>query len=101
MKNACGVPRCTDCGGRVKPDVVLYEEGLDNNTVNGAVEAIAKADMLIIGCTSLVVYPAAGLVRYFMGKYLVLINRDETPMDSECDLVIHEKIGEVMKQIKL
>ncbi|MCD7727807.1 MAG: NAD-dependent protein deacylase [Ruminococcus sp.] len=101
MKNASGVPRCTDCGGRVKPDVVLYEEGLDNNTVNGAVEAIAKADMLIIGGTSLVVYPAAGLVRYFNGKYLVLINRDETPMDSECDLVIHEKIGEVMKQIKL
>ncbi|MCD8329040.1 MAG: NAD-dependent protein deacylase [Ruminococcus sp.] len=101
MKNASGVPTCTDCGGRVKPDVVLYEEGLDNNTVNGAVEAIAKADMLIIGGTSLVVYPAAGLVRYFNGKYLVLINRDETPMDSECDLVIHEKIGEVMKQIKL
>jgi NAD-dependent deacetylase len=76
--------------------VVLYEEGLDNDVVSGAVNAIAQADLLIIAGTSLTVYPAAGLVRYFHGKNLVLINRDSTPMDGECNLVIHDKVGEVL-----
>ena len=89
------VPVC-ECGGRIKPDVVLYEEPLDNDVVNGAVNAIAGADLMIVAGTSLTVYPAAGLVRYFRGKHLVLINRDATPMDSECDLVIHDKVGEVL-----
>ena len=94
------IPVC-DCGGRIKPDVVLYEEGLDNDVVSGAVNAIAKADMLIVAGTSLTVYPAAGLVRYFRGHRLVLINRDATPMDSECDLVIHDKVGEVLGTIRV
>lgn len=101
MKNADGIPRCEKCSGIIKPDVVLYEEGLDEKTLSGAVNAIASADMLIIGGTSLVVYPAAGLVRYFRGKYLVLINRDETSYDSKCDLIIRDKIGEVMSKIKI
>ena len=92
------IPVCP-CGGRIKPDVVLYEEGLDNDVVSGAVNAIAHADMLIVAGTSLTVYPAAGLVRYFRGKHLVLINRDATPMDSECDLVIHDKVGEVLSSL--
>ena len=92
------IPVCS-CGGRIKPDVVLYEEGLDNDVVSGAVSAIAGADLLIIAGTSLTVYPAAGLVRYFRGKHLVLINRDITPMDSQCDLVIHDKIGEVLSSL--
>lgn len=91
------VPSCTDCGGRIKPDVVLYEESLDDAVVNGAVEAIKKADMLIIGGTSLSVYPAAGLIRFFRGKYLVLLNKSVTSADSDADLCIHEPIGEVMK----
>ena len=93
------VPVC-DCGGRIKPDVVLYEEGLDNDVVMGAVQAISKADLMIVAGTSLTVYPAAGLVRYFRGKHLVLINRDATPMDSECDLVIHDKVGLVLSSLK-
>ena len=92
------IPVCP-CGGRIKPDVVLYEEGLDNDVVSGAVHAISKADLLIVAGTSLTVYPAAGLVRYFRGKHLVLINRDATPMDSECDLVIHDKVGEVLSSL--
>ena len=92
------VPVC-ECGGRVKPDVVLYEEGLDNDVITGAVNAIAGADLLIIAGTSLTVYPAAGLIRYFRGKHLVLINRDSTPMDSRCDLVIHDKVGEVLSSL--
>ena len=92
------VPVCS-CGGRIKPDVVLYEEGLDNDVVSGAVHSITKADMLIIAGTSLTVYPAAGLVRYFHGKHLVLINRDATPMDYECNLVIHDKVGEVLSSL--
>ena len=91
-----GVPRCPVCGGLVKPDVVLYEEGLDQDTVEGAVRAIAQADMLIVGGTSLVVYPAAGLIRYYRGSKLVLINRDPTPYDGEADLVIHDSIGKVL-----
>ena len=92
------VPVCS-CGGRIKPDVVLYEEGLDNDVVSGAVHAIAQADLLIVAGTSLTVYPAAGLIRYFRGKHMVLINRDATPMDSECDLVIHDKVGEVLSSL--
>ncbi len=91
-----GVPKCPVCGGLVKPDVVLYEEGLDQDTVEGAVRAIAGADMLIVGGTSLVVYPAAGLIRYYRGNRLVLINRDPTPYDREADLVIHDSIGKVL-----
>ena len=95
-----GVPRCS-CGGVIKPDVVLYEEGLDSDTVNGAVSAIASCDTLIIAGTSLTVYPAAGFVNYFRGRNLVLINRDKTPMDSSCTLVLHEKVGEVLDKIKV
>ncbi|MBR5095570.1 MAG: NAD-dependent protein deacylase [Treponema sp.] len=93
------LPRCTKCGGLVKPDVVLYEEGLDDNVINGAVQAIASADTLIIGGTSLVVYPAAGLINYFRGDKLVLINKSETAADSKADLVIHDSIGKVFSQI--
>ena len=92
------MPLCS-CGGRIKPDVVLYEEGLDNDVVSGAVNAIAKADLLIVAGTSLTVYPAAGLIRYYRGRHLVLINRDATPMDGECDLVIHDKVGEVLSSL--
>lgn len=101
IKNNTPIPYCDKCGGLVKPDVVLYEEGLDNDTVNGALEAISDADCLIIAGTSLTVYPAASFVRYFRGKYLVLINRDETPMDKNADLVIHDKVGEVLSKIKV
>ena len=91
-----GIPICPKCGGRVKPDVVLYEEGLDNNTITGAVRAISEADTLIIGGTSLVVYPAAGLIDYFRGKNLVLINKSTTSADNKADLVIHDAIGKVL-----
>ena len=93
-----GVPRCA-CGGIIKPDVVLYEEGLDDATIRGAVRAIAQADMLIIGGTSLAVYPAAGLIDYFTGKHLVVINRDATPRDASADLLIQGNIGEVLSGI--
>ncbi len=101
VKSADKIPYCDECGGLVKPDVVLYEEGLDDATVRGAVNAIANADVLIIAGTSLTVYPAAGMVRYFSGSNLVLINRDPTPMDSAADLVLHSKVGEVLGQIKV
>lgn len=91
-----GIPTCPKCGGRVKPDVVLYEEGLDNDIINGAVRAISHADTLIIGGTSLVVYPAAGLINYFRGKNLVLINKSSTSADNKADLVIHDAIGKVL-----
>jgi NAD-dependent deacetylase len=91
------VPRCHRCGGLVKPDVVLYEEALDNNLLEHAVEEISQADTLIIGGTSLVVYPAAGLVKYFRGNKLVLINKSETKADEWADLVIHDSIGKVLK----
>ena len=91
-----GVPTCTKCGGRVKPDVVLYEEGLDDNTIRGSVQAIANADTLIIGGTSLVVYPAAGLIDYFNGKNLILINKSSTSADNKADLVINDSIGKVL-----
>lgn len=93
-----GVPHC-ECGGIIKPDVVLYEEGLDDKVVSGAVEAIAKADTLIIGGTSLNVYPAAGLIRYFSGKHLVIINMSPTQMDGNADLLIADKIGKVFSAI--
>jgi len=97
--NSKGVPVCDKCGGPVKPDVVLYEEGLDQDTMNGALRAIAEADMLIIGGTSLAVYPAAGLIDYYRGNKLVLINMSKTPMDAKADLVIYDKIGEVLGRI--
>ena len=95
MLHSAGVPKC-ECGGVIKPDVVLYEEGLDDNVIRGAVNAIANADTLIIGGTSLVVYPAAGLIDYFSGKNLVLINKSSTSADNKADLVIHEAIGKVL-----
>lgn len=95
------VPKCDKCGGPVKPDVVLYEEGLDSNTMNGALKAISEADMLIIGGTSLAVYPAAGLIDYYRGNRLVLINMSKTPMDRRADLVIYDKIGKVLSEIKV
>lgn len=95
-----GIPRC-ECGGIVKPDVVLYEEGLDDKTVNGALDAISSADCLIVAGTSLNVYPAAGFIRYFKGKYFVLINRDATPADKLADLVIHDNVGEILAGIEV
>lgn len=94
--NSKGIPTCPKCGGRVKPDVVLYEEGLDEDIIQGAVSAISKADTLIIGGTSLVVYPAAGLINYFRGKNLVLINKSSTSADSKADLIINDAIGKVL-----
>lgn len=94
------VPKC-ECGGVIKPDVVLYEEPLDNYVMEQAIKHISKADTLIVAGTSLTVYPAAGMIHYFDGKYLVLINREPTPMDSIADLVIHAKVGETLKQIRL
>lgn len=96
---ADGVPKCDACQGEIKPDVVLYEEGLDSRTIENAVRAIAEADLLIIGGTSLAVYPAAGLVDYFRGDHLVLINRSGTEKDSKADLVISDSIGKVLAQI--
>lgn len=100
IRDSQGVPKC-DCGGRIKPDVVLYEEGLDDSVVSGAVHAIREADMMIVAGTSLTVYPAAGLLRYFRGKHLVLINRDATPYDDMAELVIHEKVGQVLAALKV
>ena len=91
-----GIPRCTECGGIVKPDVVLYEEGLDEGVLNGAIGAISHADLLIVGGTSLAVYPAAGLLRYFGGSDLVVINKQPTPADSMASLVINEPIGQAL-----
>lgn len=98
IRNAKGVPLCP-CGGVIKPDVVLYEEGLDQDTIEGAINAIEDADMLIIGGTSLTVYPASGLIRYYRGDKLVLINRDETPYDKRANLVIRDPIGQVFSQL--
>ena len=98
IRDCPGVPRC-DCGGIVKPDVVLYEEPLDEKTLTGAVKAISRADLLFVGGTSLTVYPAAGLLRYYGGDRLVLINRDETPYDNEASLVLHESLGEVFSRL--
>lgn len=93
------LPHCKKCGGLVKPDVVLYEEGLDDSVIEKSISAIRSADMLIIGGTSLTVYPAAGLINYFRGENLVLINKSETPQDSAATLAIHEPIGQVLSKI--
>ena len=98
VRDAQGVPRC-ECGGIVKPDVVLYEESLDEDVISGAARAISEADLLIVAGTSLTVWPAAGMIRYYRGKRLVLINRDETPFDNEADLVIHDGLGKVFSQL--
>lgn len=94
-----GIPICKKCGGVIRPDVVLYEEGLDDATVSRTVQAIAKAELLIIGGTSLAVYPAAGFLRYFRGDNIVLINRDETPYDRHADLIFRDRIGSVMSAV--
>lgn len=99
IQKADGIPKCDVCGGMIKPDVVLYEEGLDSDVINGAVAAIRDADVLIIGGTSLVVYPAAGLIDYYRGNKLVLINKSTTSRDSSADLVINESIGKVFFEI--
>ena len=98
IRDCESVPRCT-CGGLIKPDVVLYEEGLDEACIDGAIRAISQADVLIVGGTSLTVYPAAGLIRYYRGHKLVLINRDETPYDSYADLVLRDPIGQIFSQL--
>ena len=98
MNRDQGVPRCV-CGGIIRPDIVLYEEPLDDDVVRRAIDYIRKAEVLIIGGTSLNVYPAAGLINYYKGDKLVLVNLSETPYDNYADLVIHEKIGEVFSQI--
>ena len=95
-KTGDGIPRCTDCGGVVNPDVVLYEEGLDEATLEGAVKAIRAADVLIVGGTSLAVYPAAGLLRYFKGDTLVVINKQPTPADGMANLLLHMPIGQAL-----
>lgn len=100
IRDCDGIPTC-DCGGIIKPDVVLYEEMLDENIINKSINAIANADMLIIGGTSLSVYPAASFVRYFKGKYLVIINKSSTQMDCNADLVMHSSLGEVFSKIKI
>lgn len=99
IKNAPGVPRCETCGGMIKPDVVLYEESLDQNVLQDSVLAISRAQVLIVGGTSLVVYPAAGLLRYFQGEALVVINKGATSADRNADLLIQEPIGQVLGQI--
>ena len=99
IKNAPGVPRCETCGGMIKPDVVLYEESLDQNVLQESVLAISRAQVLIVGGTSLVVYPAAGLLRYFQGEALVVINKGATSADRNADLLIQEPIGQVLGQI--
>ena len=99
VKAAKCVPYCEHCGGIIKPDVVLYEESLDNDVMDEAVRCIREADMMIIGGTSLAVYPAAGLIHYFRGDTLALVNRDPTPMDARADLVLHEKIGAVFSEL--
>jgi len=99
MLESKGIPKCEKCGGIIKPDVVLYEEGLDDATMRGAIRAISQADVLIIGGTSLTVYPAAGLIDYYNGNKLVLINKSVTPMDSRADLLVQGPIGEIFSQL--
>ncbi|MDE1507499.1 NAD-dependent protein deacylase [Ligilactobacillus salivarius] len=94
-----GVPQCKECGGTIKPDVVLYEEGLDEEIINNSIKAIKKADMLIVGGTSLNVYPAASFVNYYDGNKLILINKSKTPYDRYADLLIHDSIGKVFDEI--
>ena len=99
--NSTGVPLCDSCGGKIKPDVVLYEEGLDERTLENAIYDISHADVLIIGGTSLAVYPAAGLIDYYRGNKLILINKSVTPMDKNADLVINDSLGKVFSQINV
>lgn len=101
IMNSAGIPKCEDCGGLIKPDVVLYEEGLDSRVINAAVRAIASADTLIIGGTSLIVYPAASYINYFRGKNLVVINKSDTARSVNATLVINDPIGEVLGQIRV
>ena len=98
IRDYAGVPKC-DCGGTVKPDVVLYEESLDGETLEKSVHAIENADLLMVAGTSLTVYPAAGLINYYRGDRLVLINRDATPYDTQADLVFHESLGDIFSQL--
>ena len=98
VRDSKGIPTCS-CGGMVRPDVVLYEEGLDGHTLEKSIQAISEADLLIVAGTSLTVYPAAGLLRYYSGNRLVLINRDITPYDARADLVFHESLGDVFSQL--
>ena len=98
IKESTGIPRCT-CGGIVKPDVVLYEEGLNPETIEDSIQAISEADLLIVAGTSLTVYPAAGLIDYYGGNRLVLINRDETPFDHRADLVFHDSLGDIFSEL--
>ena len=100
IKESTGIPRC-ECGGIIKPDVVLYEEGLDNQTLEDAVSFIRKADVLIIGGTSLAVYPAAGLIDYYKGDKLILVNKSATPMDGRADLLVQGAIGEIFSQLEV
>ena len=99
IRDSAGVPKCR-CGGLIKPEVVLYEEGLDDDVLSSAVHHIRQADAMIIAGTSLTVYPAAGLVRYFRGRHLVLVNRDATPMDASADLVLHDSVGKVFSHLR-
>ena len=98
MNHGTGIPRC-DCGGVIRPDIVLYEEALDQDVMSSAIHYIRNAEMLIVGGTSLNVYPAAGLINYYRGDRLVLVNLSETPYDGYANLIIHEKIGKVFSQI--
>lgn len=98
--HSTGIPRC-ECGGVIKPDVVLYEEGLDDATVRGALRVISQADVLIVAGTSLTVYPAAGFLDAFSGRHLILINRDPTPADGRAELVIHDKVGKVLDAVRI
>ena len=101
VRRSSGVPRCEKCGGMIKPDVVLYEESLNEKVLDGAIRSIAAADLLIVGGTSLAVYPAAGLLQYFEGDALVLINKGATPMDNNADLLIQQPIGQVLGSIRV
>ncbi|MBQ1289150.1 MAG: NAD-dependent protein deacylase [Erysipelotrichaceae bacterium] len=101
IMNTTGVPKCDRCGATIKPDVVLYEEGLDEEVITGAVRAIAAADLLVVCGTSLVVYPAAGFIRYFQGDTLAIINRDATSYDGNCDIVIHDDLVKTFQQLKI
>ena len=101
IRDTEGIPRCSRCGGMIKPDVVLYEEALDQEVMELSVQAIEEADLMIVGGTSLAVYPAAGLLRYFHGDALAVLNRSATPVDSNADLLIEEPIGQVLARIKV
>lgn len=99
--NSNDIPKCDECGTTIKPDVVLYEEGLDDETVQMAVHAIMNADLLIVCGTSLNVYPAAGFIRYFRGKHLAIVNRDATPYDDNCDIIIHDDLVKTFNQLHI